>query len=684
MKNPLESGWDAPVNPLNASNDGDDILDIQPAHDSRQKVSQDLVDSKRESGPKTPEIIANPPLEGTSLVYSIPIRGEWANGNVVRLLHAMFSQKIEAGQAFELEFVANHGGILIDPEMLLSEEREKSVQRTIEDMGKSIAFIKRLIQVQALARGLQQGANGTDPQTALGQLLDTVTDPVQREVLKLAAERAAQTSIMLVDTTKMDFEQTDYGYAGIESIRTLGIDAVMARYEGKEDIALHLFDVDTLPENNKTVQEIQTLFSKQPRLSYLFSGMTNPPRGISKDFVAQLNSDLPLSYNRDFSHGSPQICFRLACYRKLREIANFQLIGDEDRDTASRLIYHFGQLQEGLLFEESLFQSPTSPTYLTAARLDGFVDGSPFGRKEGVVYPIEQDLAELIRFRAEIIKEIDSLVPFVKEVALEALARTRKEQEERQRLQQRLNRQVLHTFFTALEQNLIRLQDDTLDIDELKLAELPGGKALRFYLRNNHRLINELLASPQDLACLRYDLHLTEEFPREIQTRTPFQKALREYVGEIASCEELERDGVYDWTLEQRERESVPRIEVSDHRDKESRTSLLHPFSSELLALGHTYRVFFQTKDFFKRRDPALSEHNARVWPKNPDEQELPAPYKFGDQQARIEKLKPAVHAARAPEDEFTAAVFGLPYPPIVRFMDALVSSVPPTNPLQG
>lgn len=667
-----EFDWNASNNPLDAIDDDDEPLEKLDTANLRRVKSRNPFDSRRETGPKTPEIIANPPLDGTTLLYSIPIRGEWANGNVVRLLHAMFSQKLEPGQAFELEFVANHGGLLVDTDMPLAEERQQTVQRTIEDMRQSIGFIKHLVQVQALARGIQQGTQGTDAQTTLQKFLETITDPIEREVLQLAADRAQQVSIMLVDTTKMDFEQTDYGHASIESVRTLGIDTAMARYEGREDVVLHLFDVDTLPESNRTIREIQTLFAKQPRLSYLFSGLMNTPRGISKDFVGQLNGDIPLSYNHGFGHQSPQICFRLACYRKLREIADFQLIGDEDRDTASRLIYHFGQLQEGLLFEESLFQSPTTPAYLTAARLDGFVDGHPSNYKEGAVYPIERDLAELIRFRAEIMKEIDALEPFAKEVALEALARTRKEQEQRQRLQQRLNRQVLHTLLTALEQNLVRLEDDTLSIDETRLAELEGGKALRFYLRNNQRLIKELLGSPEDLACLRYDLGLKNEFPAEIHTRTPFQNALREYVGEISPCATLEQDGVYDWVLEQKADESTPRIIASDHRSKESRVSLLHPFSSELLALGHVYRTFFQTKDFFKHRDPALSERNARVWPKNPDEQELPLPYKFGDQQARIEKLKPAVQVARAPEDEFTAAVRDLPYPPIVGLLKAI------------
>lgn len=65
---------------------------------------------RRPERPNGPEWFANPPLENTSLVYSVPFRGEWDNGQVLRMLYAMLSQRVAKGEAFEVELVANHGG----------------------------------------------------------------------------------------------------------------------------------------------------------------------------------------------------------------------------------------------------------------------------------------------------------------------------------------------------------------------------------------------------------------------------------------------------------------------------------------------------------------------------------------------------------------------------------------------
>src|SRR5690606_26876055 len=122
-------------------------------------------------------------------------------------------------------------------------------------------------------------------------------------------------------------------------------------------------------------------FTQYPDLNYLFLNMTNTPAGVEQEFVAdspRASVIRTAAYGREVSHGSPQIAFRLRAYQKLKELSGWMDEGfssHEDSDTAMRLAYHFGQIQDGLLFESGL----EIPAVMTADRLDGTVDSA--GRK---------------------------------------------------------------------------------------------------------------------------------------------------------------------------------------------------------------------------------------------------------------------------------------------------------------
>src|SRR3989344_1936466 len=80
------------------------------------------LEQKTELGNAFPEIIANPQLENTSFIYSVPVMGEWKNGNLNRMLKGMLSQHPKQGESFELEVISNLGGGL---DSLVVMDREK-------------------------------------------------------------------------------------------------------------------------------------------------------------------------------------------------------------------------------------------------------------------------------------------------------------------------------------------------------------------------------------------------------------------------------------------------------------------------------------------------------------------------------------------------------------------------------
>lgn len=579
-----------PVEPIDI--DDDELAQYDGMRHEREEQDSKGQSKEREKEYEKLEWIANPPLEHTTLVYSVPVRGEWKNGHVLRMLQAMLAQRVAPQQACEVSLVANLG-YLSDQ---IADGDEAALRKQAET-HQVIAFVKAVVEIQGLARE-RNGARTTKKKLEVQEQIDAriaqVHDVVARNILKQSAYRAEEISISLVDATPMVLNS-------IGRIRTLGIDALAARFEHNDQVVLSLFDGDTVPLDNRTVQEIQSLYAARPLLTYVFCSISDQAKGESKTQVSDTNISRHIRYNSHWGSGSPQISFRLRAYEKLNKIVNFFIIGDEDRDTAVRLGYHFNDLQDGLLFEAStIVKLQSSPRVLTAARSDGFVDGRGEAR-EGSRENILANIKDVWTWQREIIAKIEGLNSPQKELAARTLRIAREKELHREKVQQRMNRTVIRSLLTAHEKGWIH-EDDSgrFSIDEENARSLPGATALQHYVRANTELIRSVLASSDDLECVRYYAGITTEVPKNIHNLTPFQFALREYLGEVKDLGEAPELKIFDEdSIPQSEPERTRTIaNVVDDRENDSMLSFWHGMTAELLALAYVDRAFFQSKAF--------------------------------------------------------------------------------------
>lgn len=625
-------------------------------------------EKKLELANNFPEILANPPLENTSFVLSIPIMGEWKNGNALRMLRAMYSQRTKAGQSFEIELIANigshldhlliegeniwqyqtddSGNYLISDPALDTEEHQTKARELLKEMDELKTFLEKILLVQKLARELIKQPKNQIVVSQISQVLESVTDPLQRDVLELAIRKTESIALAVIDATKTVFSETNYKRASFASLRTLGADVASVRFGDKNDrVVLGMYDADTLPEDNNAIRDIQQLFDEHDTLTYVFLGMTNRPAGHNADFVGDAPRESvrrTWSYNSRAAHGSPQISFRLKAYEKLQELAGWTHAGyhgHEDKDTSYRLIYHFGALQEGLLFESSADLNILPPTAMTADRLDGSMDSviRKWDITENGVRHLTADMGSVFRFRAELLQKIDQLPPEQKQQALDFLQKTRAGFEQKQKVQRRFNRMVLGVFVNMIQKGAIRLDSNELVIDKNEITETTGGDALLHYLEANPDVAISILSSENDIEVIEYFLGRRDQLPVEVQL-SPFQQAIREYVGEVLPLERLEDKSLV--SVSQHDSEWV----VDDHRDSRSTDSLMHTVIAETLALGYTQRVLFETQDFFEFLDYSDSSYPqfSKQWPQNPDEQNIKL--HFGRQDERLKKIKQRVN----------------------------------------
>lgn len=538
------------------------------------------------------EWTANPPLENTTLVYSVPVRGEWNNGHVLRLLQAMLAQRVAPQQAFEMNLVANLGYLSQE----IADEYEPALKKQRETQ-QVIAFVKTVVEIQNLARernSARTKKKRLEIQVKIDAHIASVHDPLARKILEQSALRAEEVSISLADATPTVLNS-------ISRIRTLGVDALAARFEHNEHVVISLFDADTVPLDNRTVQEVQSIYAADPKLTYLFCSISDQAHGESKAQVSNTDMSRHFRYNSHWGSGSPQISFRLRAYEKLGKILNFNIIGDEDRDTAVRLGYHFNDLQDGLLFETStIAKLESSPRVLTAARSDGFMDGRGEAR-EGSRENLLANIKDIWTWRREIVAKIEQLTSPQKEIAERTLKIAREKELHREKVQQRMNRTVVRSLLTAHEKGWIQ-EDDSgrFFIDETNAQSLAGATALQHYLRANTELIRSVLASPDDLECVRYYAGITTDVPKNIHNLTPFQFALREYLGEVKDLAEAPEMMIFDEGASPRpEPEHKRKIDkIVDDRENDSLLSFWHGMTAELLALAYVDRAFFQAKAF--------------------------------------------------------------------------------------
>lgn len=616
----------------------------------------------KETGNTFPELIANSPLENTSFIYSVPVMGEWKNGNLQRMLRGIFSQRPKQGEAFELEVISNLGGrldslVVMDKEkwepkkdergrIILDtnpqDKHQKKALELLDESNEATSYLKQIVEAQRLARSLKAQPQDEANSKQLNDLMESVTDPLQRSIVQLAVDKADSISLAVIDATHTILRDTDYGYTSLSSLRTLGADIARTRFETHPDVVLGMYDADTLPEDNNAIRDMQQIFSQYPDMNYMFTGMTNLPAGHAEGFVGDApreNIRRTWAYNSHPSHGSPQISFRLRAYDKLKELSGWTRTGfhgDEDRDTSYRLIYHFGALQDGLLLESSA--DLYAPTSMTADRLDGSVDSA--GRRSdyaenGTRY-LSADLGSVFAFREQVSKLIEKLPPERQQEVRQSLEKARETFAKKEKVQQRFNRLVLNTFFDALDKGLIGQTNGQLQLNDNELVSLTGGEALLHYIKANKELVSEVLSSPDDLEVMKYYLGRADVLPEH--PLTPFQLAIREYVGDVKPLDELVTANLVKSEKVQEER--YPKWKADDLRDKNSKVSVMHSVIAEMLALAHIYRTNFETSQFLASRDDSDSSYTQFInqWPKNPDEQKLDMNY--GDPVVRLKKIK--------------------------------------------
>ncbi len=566
-----------------------------------------------------PELIANAPLEHTSLVYSVPFKGEWYNGNLQRLLLTMLSQKQAADEAFEVELIANIGG----------ESLKGGSEAVVREADESVDYLKKIVNVQRLARILLAQPGNQTVRQEMDQLITSVADPLLQQVAKLAIEKANNISIALIDGTHTDFyadNQYDYrlGYNSLSTMasrRTFGTDVAYARFASHPETVISMWDADTVLEDTTSVSRMQRIFRTHPDLHYIFSRLSYLPAGQPEGLVADSprhNADQSARYNDGFAHGSPQIAFRLGAYETLEEIMEGieeGFPGDEDRTLSYRLIYHYGKMQDGLLLHGDSDFYPA--TVLTGDRLDGLVDSrsraDSFAHKG--VHPMAEGLGKTFSLREEMFARIDSLPSGKKEEALTVLQEARHYYERQQRMQQRFNRSILTTFLQSLDNGVIQ-QDNGKVADEHALLSTRAGTHLLLYMRTNPDLVKQVLLNPNNLKAIRYFSSNSSSLPEG--DLTPFQLAIREYVGETVPFDEVVNSGQAEVRKTQWEYypgKFMDQWGAEDFRERESKVSLMHSAIAEILALGYTYNVLFETDEFLESRK------GWRTWPEDPKQQ---------------------------------------------------------------
>jgi hypothetical protein len=619
----------------------------------------------KEFGNTFPEVIANPPLKNTSLIYSVPVRGEWKNGHLMRMLKGMFSQHTDKNEPVEVELVMNIGKKLNDiikqqdfqpvtdekGRILLEDNIQTDSQRQayelLQETKESMGYLKTIVEAQKLARSIVVNPNDKKASSQLAALMAHVTDPIQKDVLQLAVKQAETINLAVIDASYTLFAKTDYRPASIHSLRTLGADVAYIRFEQNPNAVLNFYDADTVHENNDAFLNMQKIYKSKPRLMYMFSGLSGTPAGHSKAFVADSPRELLRKVEKHsvddmMSRSSSQISFRLKAYDTLQEISGFTdpvFTGGEDYDTAYRLVYHFGNLQDGLLYDND--PGIYASTVLPADRINGSTDGNfdSAGRssefeKTGVQL-LTENLECVFASRQRVSELIEKAPMDKREEIGRTLQSSREHFQKRQKVQQRFNRMVMRSFLEAQQAGLIACIENKLTIDSEKIMRLSGGTALVHYIHANPDLIQNFLSSPEDMDVMRYFVGLSTKKPDG--ALTPFQRSIREYVGEVLSVDILLKDGLISGKEINNEQH---KWEGEDMRTGESQVSVMHASIAEMLALGHVYRTFFETTEFRKKIETKKS-----TWPDDSTKQELTL--NFGNLQDRLKKIKKAFASSK-------------------------------------
>lgn len=546
---------------------------------------------KKEVSRVNPEIIANPPLENTVLLFSTPVYREWESGHFLRHVRAVLSQKLDPGQSIEANYNVNLGpnnhhffSSLEQDNPQPGESRYKNFFEPSKVSGKKdsefdfmesekvINFLNDIVEVQRLARKIRelQVAQVSidqiqEEEKELSKKIASIEDPLVRDLLESAASRCQEVAISGVDSTRV-LNKVDTPMEGIELHRTVGLEYASKRLVNPDSI-FFLNDADTVPGNNNFVKDVLAVYKSDPKLMYVLVGLSYQPPGTSKDLVGYSMGYVMnhmVTYNeRSESVGSPQISCTKEALERIAHISSG--VDYEDFTTALRLRSLYSGIQEGILFKTGFINIPTQ---ITSDR-PGFVDGSEVRDPLQIEKKIKIGFANAQDLVNEFIKATSRLPDAQRAKLNEEVLETRTRYHNEQEKLLKFNRIVVSAFLTALSTGEIRIHGKDVDIDEQALLGKPFGKALVHYVVGNKELITSL--TEDDLKLMRYYVGEEEAFPFENDLLTPFQRSLREYLGKYPPLSDVSIS-------------SLKNLYYS--RSPQDKTSVLQPFMAEILALG--------------------------------------------------------------------------------------------------
>lgn len=527
---------------------------------------------------RNPEVIANPPLENTKLVISIPTyHKEWERGALLRSVEAMLSQN-PSESAIEVNYVVNTGDL--HPWKNDHDEKgglvkvynpdEKS-QRAYGQAQEAVKFLRTVVEIQKLV------VNGGEA-GEIDMLINEYDDEYVRSVLRLAMKAAGKVSITALDLTKVDMKEigyTDY----LDGFRTAGLDYVVGRFgENERQCVFLMSDTDTVQMYNSMGRDLVRVFEKCPEAKYFFLRMGYLPPGEDKTIVetsTKFVRSKVAEYNLYQIAGSPQIAIRVDALKEIKEIAAMYggaAMANADRDTSQRLIAMFGDLTKGIVID---YPGMAIPIQLTLDRTMGFKDGEKrveIGKKTESIGFEEQissidvrnrELADTVKNEIAAIDDIE-----IRKKLEDELVVVKRQLEIKQRNLMRFNRRVISDFLDVRDKIPVDPSEDIPEqVVDIILKEKLNGRSLLGYIRQNRNLIAQV--SDEDVEVIKYFLGKRPDNP--VKELTTFQKTMREYIGEYPT--------------------------FGGSTDK---TAVLQPILIEIMALGHVHSLYTQRKILFE------------------------------------------------------------------------------------
>jgi hypothetical protein len=522
-----------------------------------------------------PTIIANEPLPNLALVLSVPVYREWDNGNLLRLTHAMLTQRIPRGSAIEVNYILNDAPQdKLEP---FTNNRRSSKLQSAD----SLRFLQELIGRQGRI------ISPTDEENASGNL-ENNADPLTRSLFRLAKEKAASISFSAIDVGTLSpnrqssLDELGYRGATIDKVRTVGMDYAATRLP--QDGIIHLYDCDTIPQNRSYIAAILNSYREKDR-HHLFAGIGYQPGGVDKAITADSPrfavGKLGL-YNPSITKQSPQISFRAHVAERLREIVG----PNEDIVTANRLTILNYQGVRRLHTSEPLWLPPLSLTSDREGSFDGkFRLSKAMTEEKNFAESFSNHQAGQRAFYRKIQSLPKDLHPQVFAEYADALGHYMHEEDSLRRFY----RSTASAFLKQLDGGNIAIDGTGVAMDDEAILHGPNGTILLQFIRTNQHLISTL--SKSDIRYLRS--FFGQETPRSSSSR--FQDAIREYLGDF-----YEDFPYWDPT-----KDDVPNLEKAwRSQDPKSQGSFFHPMQAESLALGSIYSMYRLGSTIVYTRDP--------------------------------------------------------------------------------